>query len=155
MSRFVSEKASKIVSAPWWLHSPNGEPIEYVKIKALNWGDRQSVFSSGAKLDTTNLNKKGRKGSASGADVDVQFDLGGMQLAVMIAGIVSWTIQDDEGRIPELTPANIRRLLPVDGDFIYRQIDQLSGGIRQEADPGEVENSFPALEEGTGGPTDN
>lgn len=108
MSRFVDKGETKTIHADWW------DDDEEVIIKRFTWGDKQKLAGMAVNI-----------GLVDGAPL-TEFQLGQMNMAIMEAGIKSWTLKGPEDRIVPLTSKWIYQLEERDGNFILQAINSFN-----------------------------
>jgi hypothetical protein len=122
MPRFVDDRETVDVQAPWW-----GEK-EFCTIKRFNYGDRQHLAGQSIAMG---INPED-EGSAV---ADVLIDR--MNLAILERGIVRWT--DESGESIPVTRTKIERLEEKDAEFILHEIQTLNPRKRRSP---EAQESF-------------
>ena len=112
MARRRGRVLTKICHASWW------DLDEEVTIRRFSWGHRQSLANRYVEVTAT------MEGDEPG--VKTQMFLGNMNLAIVEAGVVSWTLKDEEGRVLPLDTETIYELPEEDGEFILGEINALN-----------------------------
>lgn len=108
MPRFVNERDTVTIQAPWW------DAKEVCVIRKFGYGDRQ--FLAGETV-TVGISTDG-----AGAEPLADVAIGRMNLAILERGIVSWT--DADGNDVPVTRERIAALAEDDGEFILAEINR-------------------------------
>lgn len=114
MSRFVTEPEIKDICAPWW-----DQDTESVTIRRY----------SGAARDR--LNKETIRVSAT-EDDEGRVEVSAEKIPIMLAGIKSWTFEDDNGKLMPVNRKWCGKLDPDDIDYIVAKIRELNKGRTAE-----------------------
>ncbi len=111
MGRFSQVKQRETIHADWWDES------EEVIIKRFSWGDKQALTDK--TVTVTGLSKHG---DTLIEDMSVERT----NLAILKAGVESWTFLDDDGNSMPVTEKSFKLLNDDDGEYILRSIDELN-----------------------------
>lgn len=113
MSRFVETPETKDIEAPWW------DEGEFVTIRRYTGAGRDRLSKETIRVSATE-------------DDEGRVEVSAEKIPVLLAGIKSWTFEDDNGKVMPVNRKWVGKLDGDDIDFIAAEIRELNKGRTEE-----------------------
>ena len=108
--RFRTKKSHVTIHADWW------DADEAVVIRRFSFGDRERVNELMCKVSPF----------TGAGEPEMTMDMGMVNRASLIVGIVSWNMRDEDGQAVALSQETIDQLTEEDADFILAEIARVN-----------------------------